>query len=494
MSDIKELIPLMNASEQKGFVEYLQRRNKRSDAKNVDLFKSIVAGTDLKLKVKLGTNAFNVLKKRTSDNLISYLAGITMESHASDEIDIIKDILISRRLFIHRKFKLAFKLLKRAESTAQSLGHYALLNEIYHTFIEYSYHELSPNQEDIFKRFEANQQNFLAQERTNMAYASIKRAFNEAEFKGADINVAELFEQMIGQFGLKGEEHYNFHTIYQLAHLVDIYGSQSRKYHAIDTFFEGRIEELKNGPTDNEKFLLYHIDLLYTMANIYFRKKNFSKSMVYLDDMKEQLERFDRKFYKERLPHYATLKTLCLNFSGKHEEAFELLDEILNSKGYLTQELLNLTLTKAMMCFQQGDLKETSSILAKYQHTDSWYEKNCGIEWTLNKNYMEILLHIELGNYDFVDSRISSLLRRYKSHLKLERNEPVLPFLKLVRRYYHNPEIITTEEFREEVANGINWKSIEEEDIFFLSFFAWLKAKMNKVDIYSTTLDILSYK
>ncbi|MGK0414789.1 MAG: hypothetical protein ACJA1B_003018, partial [Polaribacter sp.] len=61
----------------------------------------------------------------------------------------------------------------------------------------------------------------------------------------------------------------------------------------------------------------------------------------------------------------------------------------------------------------------------------------------------------------------------------------------LVEIYYKNPEIITNIEFYEKVENSFIWVGREKEDIFMMSFFAWLKAKMTKKDLYLVTLDLV---
>ncbi|WP_189663328.1 MULTISPECIES: hypothetical protein [unclassified Polaribacter] len=69
--------------------------------------------------------------------------------------------------------------------------------------------------------------------------------------------------------------------------------------------------------------------------------------------------------------------------------------------------------------------------------------------------------------------------------------EKVITFLKLVEVYYKNPEIISDPEFHQKVENSFLWIEREKEDIFMMSFFAWLKAKMTKQEVYLVTLDLV---
>jgi hypothetical protein len=488
------LISLLSKSESVDFIRFLKSRNKRSDVKNISLYKALLNNNEKAFKAKMKSNAYNVLKKRLNDNLLDFIASTTLESEATTEIGIIKRLLVSRKLFAFDKFKLAFKVLSKAEKSAINIRHYSLLNEIYHTLIHYSYSEHAPNQEIIFERFEENQRNFVTQEKLNMVYALVRKAFMEREFDSGEVGLEEFLKINYQKFGVTDEFGYSFQSLLQIAEIGDIAGAYKRDYHAVDLFFVDKIIELQNGPKDTEKDLIHHIDLLYLISNIYFRKKEFQESMGFLDEMYNQMLRFDKKYYNEKIIGYTTLLALNLNFIGKHETASQMIDKLIEQRKYKTDEILNLLLLRIMIYFQQGEHKMVAGLLAKFQQTDKWYEKKIGLEWVMNKKFIEILLHIELGNIDFVDSRIQSFIRIHGTHCKQVANFQILPFLKLVKKFYHNPTIVTTDSFNQTVQKTLHWKPTNQEDIFLMSFYAWLKSKMIQKPLYETTLELVSRK
>ena len=145
-----------------------------------------------------------------------------------------------------------------------------------------------------------------------------------------------------------------------------------------------------------------------------------------------------------------------------------------------------------MIHFQQGELTQAKSVLAALTNSDAFYIREVGLEWLLNLKYLEILLHVELGSIDYVDSRISSLTRKFRSELKLPENAQIIPFLKLVKELEFTPEYAKTDAFRSKVERTFDWKPKEEEDLLRMSFYAWLKAKMEGRDIYETTLELVN--
>ena len=492
MSLITDVISILSPTDQREFVRHLSLRNKRHDTRNIDLFRSFLKGKQHLIKEEIGSNAYNVLNKRLSDRLLDFMATKTLESEVGTEVTVIKQILLARKLFAFGKYKLGFKVLNKTEEEAVRIAHYSLLNEIYHTLIEFSHHSLAQNQETLFKKMEANTHDFLEQEKLNMVYASVRRAFNAIEFDSEPIDLGLLLEENYTKYGISAQHGYSFQSLYQLALIADIAGAHAKDYYSVDLFFVDKIEELQGGAGDSEKFLLYHIDLLYSVANIYFRKKKFKESLEYLEKMHEQMQRYDRKFFAERLVKYATLLALNHNFSGDSAAASKELDSLLEMGSYSSELLLSPKLSKVMIDFQQDRMDEAYSGLAKFQRSDGWYERHAGTEWNLNRKYIEILLHIELGNIDYVDSRINSFVRKYGDFFKAQKDSQVLPFLKLVKTYYHNPNDVQTPEFIETVENSIKWRPREQEDLILMCFYAWLKSKILGRPLYETTLDLIN--
>ena len=110
--------------------------------------------------------------------------------------------------------------------------------------------------------------------------------------------------------------------------------------------------------------------------------------------------------------------------------------------------------------------------------------------WVLKKNLMELLLLIDLDKLDIFILKLNRFKRNYGSVLKELEEERVLMFISLITRYYENPKQVTTDAFRAEMEHMFNWKAHEEEDIYVMSFYAWLKAKMERRDVYEVTLEL----
>lgn len=489
MEEIAQLLDVLSRRELKAFVHYLDTRNKRRDAVNISLLKAILSNETEVLKAKMGSNAFHVAKKRLSDNLLDFVASRTLENEATDEGQVIKYLVIARKLFHHRKYLIAYKILSKAKLKAKAIQHYTLLNEIYHLQIQYSANYEALDLEELITEFNLNRTKIEQFERNNIALAVLKKGL-KTQSKSPQ-NVTTLLENYQKSVQKSNLSEFNYKELYQLIKVIDTVGFHQRNYAAISIYFLDRLSELKDSEQDNEVQLPYHIRILYLISNIYFRKKQFSKSLSYLAEMENQMLRYKSKYYELFQINYITLKALNLNFTNQPVEAENLLDTLLLQNKNKTNKLFPL-LIRSMIHFQQNELKKATELFSTFQKSDKYYLENIGMEWLLSKKFMEILLHIELNNIDLADSKISNFIRNHQEFLAEQNSSQIIPFLQLIKMVYHSPHLANTKQFKEKVENSIQWKPREQEDLFLMCFYAWLKSKMNNKDLYTTTLELFS--
>lgn len=489
---LKTLIKTLSTSEKKAFTLCMEKRNKRNIGSNIELFKAFDSGNPAIIRASIGQNAFNVAKKRLLDRLLDFLGNRVFEQEVSSEIQVLKYLVLARRMLAHDQLTIGIKTLRKAEKKAIELQHYAILLEIYDTALHYSQSFSSDEFQALMEKSQENLKKMQDQHALSMAHAKIQSYFRSTEFgqHRGEVRLHSIVAQAYTEFGIPSDQLNNFQSLYQLAQIADVTAFEQKNYFLVDLYFADRIDELTGTALDGERNLIYHIDVLYLVANIYFRQREFEKSLDYLHRMKTQMERFGGKFYASRNVQFTTLLALNHNFIGDYKQSEEALDTLF-TQNHPSQDLLNPKLVRAMIHFQQGELDAAQRILSTFQHQDSWYQQRVGLDWLLNRRYIEILLHIELGNIDFVDSRISSLTRKYGDLFQQENYLAIRPFLKLLHQYNREPHLVSSEKFKKTVEKTIPWREHGEEDIFLMCFYAWLKARMERRELYETTLELV---
>ncbi len=496
MTDLNIIISTLTTEERQRFVSFLEKKNKRNDTKNVQLFKHLLKdelnSKDLcfKLYGSHKKDAYHALRKRLYQSIIDFIANVSLHDEKAVDMQIIKFILASRTCLEHKQYKVAYKILDKAEALATEHHLFPLLNEIYHTKIQYGYANPSVNIDALIIKFKSNQKNHFLEDQLNIVYAKIRQALNNITYKGDVVDFQTLLNTTLKKYNINRAESMSFKSLYQLMAIVGLSAFVTNDYLKTEPFL---INTYNSIIADNrkDKQLFYHIQILYLIANTLFRNKKFNESRHYLELMHQQMLQQQKKHYNTFKLKYNLLLSLNYNFSNNQDNAIKTLEPLTHLKHADTESLLDIHLSLIMFHFQKNELKMAHTLFSKFYHTDNWYTERAGKEWVIKKNIIEILLHIDLGNIDLVESRLLSFKRNHFNYLKSINQVRVITYLRLIENYYKTPEIVTSKKFKSTVENAFEWISTQKEDIFVMSFYAWLKSKMEKRPLYITTLNLV---
>lgn len=487
MKSISTIIDTFSEDEKRDFLLFLQKKNRRGDTKNSKLFKLIAAGKtkdlDLQLYGKPSRNAYHALCKRLRDSLIDFVASKSFAGETSEEMEILKLLLASRIFFEHKQYKIAFKTLEKAEKIALDLDVYAILTEIFHTKIQYAHLNPKINLEHLILAAQRNSELLLQEQQLNMAYATIKSGLKNREQGTINEQIMNAFSN----FEIDLNKTLTHKSLFQLMNITTTAARLQSDYHNISPFMMQLYEiinEKQTSDSASEKQLFYHIEILNLMAFTSFRNKDFKNSIAFTAQMEVQMRKKKGSYYNRFKEKLILLQALNLNYTGKASEAIEKL------KAF-TGGSLDIELTRVMCLFQQSMHQEAYSVLKKFNHSDTWYEKKTGWLWVLKKNIIEILLLMELNKLDLVLARTASFQNRFKKRLQNSGETRVLNFIQLANQYYEFPQSVSTEVFKERVEQSFEWVGAVREDIFVMSFYGWLKSKIEQKNLYETTLDLV---
>ena len=496
MIDIYSIINSLNQNEQQQFVNYLKQKNKRIDTKNIQLFKLLSEGETNSKKICLrlygrdNKNAYHALRKRLIDALVDFIANKNLEDENSIDMKIIKYILASRTFLLQKNYTTAYKLLDKAQQLANEHSLFPILNEIYHTKIQYAPNYLNADLNELIAKQSENRKKHELEDQLNSVYAKLKTVLNNLNRKGQTVHFERLLNQILKDVNIELNASLSFKSLYQILAIADISAFITTKYYQIEDFVLNSYNILKE-KKDTDKQLYYQIHIVYIIANTLFRNKKFELSMSYINEMEQLMNYKRRSHFKDFILKHTLVKALNLNYTNCQQDAIELVEAIINKKHTNIEALLDLNLTLFMFYFQQENLNKAKSVMAKFYHTDKWYLEKAGMDWVIKKNIAEILLYAELTDEDLLYSRLRSFRRHYSKYLKHNNQQRILDFLKIVEQTYNNPNLLNEVSFLEylkskfEISNNIN------EDIFVISTYSWLKSKVLKKPIYQTTLELV---
>jgi len=280
MKGIAAILSTLTTDEKQEFLLQLRRKNRRTDTKNEKLFKLIDAGKiddlDIQLYGKPARNSFHALCKRLQDSLIDFVAGKSFAGETSEELEILKLLLASRIFFEKKVYKLAFKTLENAERMAIPLDLYSILNEIYHTKIQYAHLNVKWNLEEIIEASETNMKLFQQDFHLNRAYAVIKSRLRNTEGD----SVADIIQSTFSEFHIEVNDALTYKSLFQLMELTASAAKLQSDYHSISPFmFElYNIVNAKSRLKDKHRY--YHLSILNLLAVtqcVFFNKVIFRR-------------------------------------------------------------------------------------------------------------------------------------------------------------------------------------------------------------------------
>lgn len=496
MNAIQEVIYLMNNEDIKAFNVHLKKKNKRKYVHNIKLFNSFISDDINEIKNSFTEqktpNAYHALTKRLYDNLVEFMANRSFENDTTEEHDVLRLLVIARVFFEHKYVKSAFKCLAKAETKAMALENFNLLNEIYHTQIQYAHHNPVLPLDAVIEKFKANKQKLDQEEQLNLGYALLRRELTEIHHKGKIVDFQSFIKNTIESQGISLKEILTFKSLYHILFMANEYASINSNYSLIEPFLTKSYAFINNKENLSEKHSYYHIQILYLMANIHFRNRRFDEANIFLDKMLEQLQEQNKKYYSRFCMRYFLIKSLNDNYSGNPGSAIHIAEKALQqNKKADPADINDLRLSLVVFHLQQDDGRSASKLMVAFNHSDSWYEKKMGMEWAIKKNLVEILMHTQLEHTEFTLSRLKSFKRRYKKYLLSVGEERAMVYVNLIEKYVLKPEVITMPAFRNSIEALLSTQS-GQEDIFVISFLGWLLGKTQRKPIYETTLGLLN--
>ena len=484
MNDLNTLISSLSSDEVGAFLAFAKAKNQRTDVKNIQLFqllrKDVRVDLDLKIYGKANKNALHALQNRLKENLIDFTATRGFSSDSQEEMQLFKLVLAARIFLEQEHYAIGFKTLKKATAKAISLESYAILQEIYHTHVQNAHLDPKATLERIITAYQENEKRYLIESRLVMAYATLQKTL-----KSHPANVYQVIQQQLAVFDISIDHNLSFKSLYQLMRVVTDAATLTSDYAGVSIFMNHIYEVVENKKHLADKHLYYHLEILNLMAGTCFRNKDFIRSQQLVGELQLEMQKNKGAYKKQFLGRALLLKALNRNYTGEPERAME--DILQIQKPDLSTQLVHIT-----FLFQQQSFIRARKMMNDFYHSDQFYEKKEGVLWVIQKNLLEILIYIELQQPDLVASKMRSFIRRFKGRLEHLNEQRVLVFMKLLQSYYDRPYEITEERFQNKVEQAFEWKTAAREDIFVMSFYAYLKAKMEKKSIYQATLELVA--
>ena len=485
------IINSLSTQEKRAFKRYLDQKNKRKDTKNKALFELLCQDTPLTaidtiLYKTPNRNAYHALSKRVQDNLIDFIAERSINTDISEDTKVYKYVIAARALYQKNIPKKALSLLQKAINKGKELELYTVVSEAYHTLTQYCHLHPEISLKKTIDQTLKNQEYLANQERINLACALIKQDLTYHP-NTIQQDLKKSIENTFKQLNIAITTKLSFKSLYQLLEIIDKAAHIKHNYNDALPYFKKLYEQINTNTTKQSKNKRYHLEVLYLMANAHLRNRAYNTAQEYLNKINLLIKDETHK-HPELIQKITLISCLLLNYSGKAQQAITSIENYVSSlKKEKTSPNIILALT---LCYiQQETFKKALTTVNKLQHSIDYYQEHQGLDWVIKKELIILIIYLELGYVDLTTSKLRSFKRKFNNVLATELR--LQHFLNAFQKIFNNPDITKSPRFRESIKSNFNSQDLQKEDLLILSFWGWLKSKINNTPLYSTTLDIL---
>ncbi|MFT4600840.1 MAG: hypothetical protein ACI857_001017 [Arenicella sp.] len=502
MDQIQQIIRSFSLEEHKDFRLFIQRKKmkgKRKDLMLYDFFYSQSTPSKEDILIELydsesakAKNAYHTIRKRLLKEIndFLYLKRADLDLTKGGEIN--KTLILIEHLLEHQLFKLAWKHLEKAELLASEAEFNQQLVWIFDLQIknfntEFAHKSLN---EIVALRVSANDM-FQEDESLKIIGSLVKQELDQIIKKGEDLDLQQITDDLIKQFDLENALFQRPKLLFNFVFLTRTVMLGRKEYSSFEGFLLNSYKKLEradyfaNNSADN-------LRILYVVAHTLYRNKKFNQAIEFLETMNQELDSATKGIYKQFYPKYLLLYSACENFKGNLDFSIELLSQTVQIPYLEKDDFLNGSLNLAVYYFEKEDYKQANQTLINMGHTDMWLEKNMGKEWRLKKHIIEAIFQYELGHTDLAFDRVLSIERGFSILLKSDKYSKVAVFLNVIKQFMNNPAIAKTENFFEKIEGSFEWVGAEYEDLQEMSYYSWLKSKMQSRKFYDVLLELMS--
>lgn len=492
MDDLSAIVSTLTKEEQKEFTRFIQRnrfKNARIDLKlyNLILNQDSLIATDYFEQLYAGEgnrNAYHTIRKRLAKHLNDFIYLKMLEHDESLEAELNRFISLIRHLFSHQLNKQAWKYIRKAEKLAKKSELNLQLQLVYELQIEhFDSSQIKISLSDLVSlRQEALR---LASEEQNLKIIGsyVQQELKKVKLKGEELDLEKILNLLLNSFNMQDslfrrpKLRYNFVLIARQIIL------SNKAFYAFEDYVINNFQKIEaTGYFVGKKS--QKLNMLYIISHTLYRNKKFDEAIVYLKQMGWLLDHVNKGVFNRFKVKYNLLWAACENFNGNLTESIAILKELSSFQFLQKEDALNAELNLSVYYFQQGNLKMANATLIDMGHTIKWFDKNMGLEWSIKRGLIDVIYQYELGNVEIALDRIGSLEKSYDTILNQSKYQRVVVFLRLIKFMINSPHLIRSKLFKNKVENSFEWIDRAQEDLQAMSYYAWLKSKMEGLNFY----------
>ena len=411
---------------------------------------------------------------------------------------------IAKHLFRKNMYREAWDYLLKAEALAIEAEEYNLLDHNYYIQITYCHNEAAHPQSDfsVERLLEKRAENKLLadiESNAKAAYAFLVNELNKQFSEQLVVNVDQLTQDILKQFGLNEKLYDNKLRIYsKIVTLVCRVLREKREYTNLKNYAINSYKLIRKNKEIHNLSDEFLIDLLDAICVGTLRSKDYKNcekyTRLYEVQAKKMIAHSGRYTFYDFIQYVGVCDlSLCTNqLALAKETMLAAKKKYMNSTYIRISFLLRINLIAVHFC-----CREYAACIKLYNEIRSLNEKEIlaepgfRLELILFSDIYAIIFHYEEKEEEFALYLLEKFKRKYKTFLSQPDLKREKIFIELLEGILKNRQYLSTEANKIKTRKYIALRTYIPGDFEYISMNAWLQSKLSGKSYYESFLQLV---
>jgi hypothetical protein len=488
MDFIKETILTFSQKDKEEFDRFLTRKQQKKDRKDLDVFQKLFdtySKNSDDLKAFKGDQNYHAIRKRLIKELENYL----VLKHSYNENNLETSLLMINHFIALKRYEIAWELLEKEETKVSRVRNFELGLRIQRMKLDIMPYYGGEFFEVTKQKMLKLQQQQAKADKIQLTFIQIQNALKSKIHKSSTESTQLMIDDVFNEYALKDILDQDPLIYLKIIETVRAKYLMDKKY----KLFAGVAQDYYNKLIDTFNYEELDVNIAaqleYIMAHAYFRVRNFKSSSKHLQRL-ESLMKKNEVVFKNYSPRYISLKSSIDIFEGNLKEAIDEHRQFLDNSAIKLslKDQLNLSLNLVGYYCCEESFSKANKILLYVNQSDNFYQNHMGREWLVRKDLVRVLVQVELGNIEIAIRILESLKQKHADMFSSEQYGMVKIYINTLLMYLKDP-YQTSLEVIADMEKKTNFKDERlYDDPKLLAFYAWLKSKITKKNLYQSML------
>lgn len=487
-----EIVQSLNKEESRNFKLFLKRSNTNVEVAPVNLlFDSYKSGNFKNdqeiyesLFSNLKKNAFYRLKNRMIEDI--YKSLLILNYDKNDHINIHNNIILAEIFLYKSEYKVALKILKKAEQKALKNEFYSLLEIIYDKMVGLSKHYLEVSVMEVIEKKNEILDKKQYASKLNDLVAQLTWYLLNSNFNPKEINIVEKLDNIKSELANSHLLETSLSVRFKVQDNISYILLEKKDFISLDIYLKNQLEIYEKEKVFNKSnYHLHKIKMLVWLANTNLKLLKFDEARRYADKLKYCLEAFKRLHYNNYIWAYYQPLFISSYYTGQLDHCREIMEELKNEKiikGHRVYDVF-VNLNSAIIYYLLNNIKKANHFINNLLQPELF--KTLSADLKINIRIVDLIFYFENEDYEYLLYSIKQFKRKFNHLLKLKDFALAKEFVNLLETYAKSKEMIADVEFINQVKNFIKKSPpFEPGSNEGLDYRIWWLSKLNKRTYY----------